>query len=116
MIVVPYIPIYIILVVLLSTQYMHDPVLPLLVLTLQLQIFLYQVKSAVRRFHDVSSLTLQELANQILSDEIHILVDLMGFSTGGRPALFALKPAPIQVAYMGYPGKLKYTAGSSCVH
>ena len=56
------------------------------------------------QFHDISSLTLPEMDDLLLTHELHILVDLMGFSTGGRPELLALKPAPLQVAYMGYPG------------
>jgi len=58
----------------------------------------------VNQFYDISSLSLPETADLLLTDELHILVDLMGFSTGGRPELLALRPAPLQVAYMGYPG------------
>ena len=63
-----------------------------------------KVRSSVTQFHDISSLTLPEMADLLLTHELHILVDLMGFSTGGRPELLALKPAPLQIAYMGYPG------------
>lgn len=59
---------------------------------------------SVTQFHDISSLTLPEMADLLLTHELHILVDLMGFSTGGRPELLALKPSPLQIAYMGYPG------------
>ena len=40
----------------------------------------------------------------VKEDKIDILIDLMGFSSSGRPALFELKPAPIQIHYLGYPG------------
>ena len=63
-----------------------------------------KVRSSVTQFHDISSLTLPEIADLLLTHELHILVDLMGFSTGGRHELLALKPAPLQIAYMGYPG------------
>jgi len=43
-------------------------------------------------------------ATKIANDEIDILVDLTGFTAGGRNKICAYKPAPIQVNYLGYPG------------
>ena len=62
------------------------------------------MKTAVKQYRDVSALGLRDTAELVMEDGIHILVDLMGFSVGERLSLFALKPAPVQVAYMGYPG------------
>jgi predicted O-linked N-acetylglucosamine transferase (SPINDLY family) len=44
------------------------------------------------------------LAERIAADRIDVLVDLAGFTTGARPEVFCLCPAPVQVAMIGYPG------------
>ncbi|MGJ0393578.1 MAG: hypothetical protein ACR650_12720 [Methylocystis sp.] len=50
---------------------------------------------------------LPELARQIInSDGIDIFIDLKGFTEGMRTSILALRPAPIQVNYLGYPGTL----------
>ncbi|XP_038216921.1 UDP-N-acetylglucosamine--peptide N-acetylglucosaminyltransferase 110 kDa subunit-like isoform X1 [Zerene cesonia] len=45
-----------------------------------------------------------DAGNRIVSDGIHILVNMNGYTKGSRNELFALKPAPIQVMWLGYPG------------
>jgi predicted O-linked N-acetylglucosamine transferase (SPINDLY family) len=55
------------------------------------------------QWRDVLDKSDVEVAEQIRADEIDILVDLTGHITGGkRMTLFARKPAPIQITYIGY--------------
>lgn len=55
---------------------------------------------------DLSGLSIAEMAQRINDDGIHILVNLQGYTRYGRPELFALRPAPVQVSFLAYPGTL----------
>jgi predicted O-linked N-acetylglucosamine transferase (SPINDLY family) len=52
-----------------------------------------------------------EAADRVRHDQIDILVDLGGHTASSRPLLFARKPAPIQVTWLGYPN----TTGMSAI-
>ncbi|WKB52762.1 tetratricopeptide repeat protein [Eleftheria terrae] len=43
-------------------------------------------------------------AELIRAHDIDILVDLHGLTSGARPGILALRPAPAQVSYLGFPG------------
>jgi protein O-GlcNAc transferase len=45
-----------------------------------------------------------ELSQRIAEDGIHILVDLSGYTAHTRMQVLSLKPAPVQISYIGYPG------------
>ena len=58
------------------------------------------------RFVDAAGWPALRLAETIRNDGIDILVDLKGHTEGAAPAVLALRPAPIQAHYLGYPGTL----------
>jgi protein O-GlcNAc transferase len=62
--------------------------------------------NAFDRFVDVKDASFAEAAERIAADEVDILVDLKGYTKNARTQILALRPAPIQVNYLGYPGTL----------
>lgn len=52
---------------------------------------------------NVDQMSDAEAAERVRHDQIDILVDLGGHTANSRPLLFARKPAPIQVTWLGYP-------------
>jgi len=57
-------------------------------------------------FVDISGLSDGEAARAIHRDEVDILIDLKGFTANARSGILMLRPAPLQVNYLGYPGTL----------
>jgi protein O-GlcNAc transferase len=65
-----------------------------------------RVVNAFDRFVDVTNLSFTQAAQRIAADEVDILVDLKGYTLNTRTPILALRPAPIQVNYLGYPGTM----------
>ena len=63
-----------------------------------------RLKRAASGWHDIAGLQDTEAAALIEQDAIDILVDLSGHTGGNRLSLFSLRPAPIQVSWLGYFG------------
>lgn len=61
-----------------------------------------KIKSAVCDWRNITALSDDQSAEMICHDRIDILVDLSGHTAGNRLTLFARKPAPIQVSWLGY--------------
>ena len=66
----------------------------------------HDIVNGCDRFVELAGLSNAEAAARIAQDQVHILVDLHGYTGLARPELFALKLAPIQVSFLGYPGTL----------
>jgi predicted O-linked N-acetylglucosamine transferase (SPINDLY family) len=63
-----------------------------------------RLKSAFDHIRPIHTLTDRQVAEQVLEDEIDVLIDLHGLSSGARPGIFALHPAPKQGTYLGFIG------------
>ncbi len=65
---------------------------------------LRRAKQALTQFINVSGLSDAAAARTIRELEIDIVVDLTGYTAGCRAGIFAHRPAPVQVSYLGYAG------------
>ena len=63
-----------------------------------------RLHTAAHGWHDIAGLDDLAAAQCIRGQQIEILVDLRGYGGGSRASLFALRPAPLQVNWLAYPG------------
>ena len=69
-----------------------------------------RVQTCVDLWRDIRSLTDRDAAELVQRDRIDILIDPTGHMSDNRMLVFARKPAPLQVAFPGYPGTCGLTA------
>ncbi len=65
-----------------------------------------RLERAFDRFTDLAPRSNAEAASAIHADGVDILVDLKGYTLHARTEILAMRPAPIQVNYLGYPGTM----------
>ncbi len=65
-----------------------------------------RLERAFDRGVDVAGESDADIAALIRRSEIDIAVDLMGYTGECRPGIFALRPAPVQVNFLGFPGTM----------
>ena len=65
-----------------------------------------RVVAAFDKFISIAALSDQEAVNAVAAEEIDILVNINGYFGAERMGLFAHRPAPLQVNYLGFPGTL----------
>jgi protein O-GlcNAc transferase len=61
---------------------------------------------AFDHFVDIRALSLKDAAESIHADEIDILVDLTGFTQTSRTAIVAMRPARLNISWLGFPGTM----------
>ena len=63
-----------------------------------------RIVAAADHFVEVGHIGDREVAARVRSDAIDVLVDLKGYTVNCRTGIFAHRPAPVQVSYLGFAG------------
>lgn len=70
-----------------------------------------RLRKAASEWHDIASLPPRTMAERIAAADIEILVDLRVWGGGNISEALALRPAPVQINWLAYPG----TSGASWI-
>ena len=70
----------------------------------------YGIIKYFHNFFDCTNLSDEEIANFSQKNNMHIAIDLSGYTLNSRVGIFHNNPAPIKINYLGYPG----TMGTKC--
>ena len=65
-----------------------------------------RLEAAFDKFIDASEMSDRNIAEMLVQSEIDILVNLNGYFGVERTGVFAMRPCPIQVNYLGFPGTM----------
>jgi predicted O-linked N-acetylglucosamine transferase (SPINDLY family) len=63
-----------------------------------------RLRACADEWRNIAGLSDDRVAEMVREDRIDILVDLAGHTARNRLRVFARRPAPVQVSYLGYPG------------
>jgi len=87
-----------------ALQAMDDVAVHLFALTPDDGSAIRQRLAAATRLHDVAGHAHARIAQRIRDARIDVLYDLRGWGGGGTPEVLAMRPAPVQVNWLAYPG------------
>lgn len=65
-----------------------------------------RIKACGKPWFNVTGLTDEQAARKIMDDGIDILIDVNGYTHSARTRMVAMRPAPIVVNWLGYPGTM----------
>lgn len=65
-----------------------------------------RIMNACEKFVELRDASFTDAAERITADAVDILVDLKGYTQFARSQILTLRPAPIQINYLGYPGTM----------
>lgn len=72
-----------------------------------------QIATNVDHFVDICQWSDQQTATHMQTEGVDILVDLTGYTKHSRTGIVVLKPAPISINWLGYPGTMGHTQQGS---
>ncbi len=64
----------------------------------------HRLRAAAHGWHEVAGLTPAETARRLHATSLDVLIDLRGWGDGGIVEALALRPVPLQVGWLAYPG------------
>ncbi len=65
-----------------------------------------KIEREAQHFLDVSAWSNQQVVERIVMDNIHVLMNLNGYTKGARNEIFAARPCPVQMEFMGFAGSM----------
>ena len=66
----------------------------------------HRMENAFEHFIDARGMNTRDIAQKMRDMEVDIAIDLGGYTSDSRSDIFAWRPAPAQVNYLGYPGTM----------
>jgi predicted O-linked N-acetylglucosamine transferase (SPINDLY family) len=68
--------------------------------------FQRRARAAFEHYADVSQDAVSRIAQRIRDDRIHVLIDRNGYTLNAREGIFPLRPTPVQINCIGFPGTM----------
>ena len=68
-----------------------------------------ELRKLNEHWREIDAVPLMQVPQMVMDDQIDLLVDLAGHTSNNRLMVFAHKPAPVQVSWLGYPGSTGLT-------